>query len=165
MAMINEKHDGTGDTMLVATFFLGEAAFGIDTSMVQEVVRMAHITPIRHAPAWVVGIMNLRGRIVTIIDLRVKLDFPRTEPTEESRIFIVEWQGEQVGLLVDRVTDAINVEPSALRSAPENVQGTQGQQVRGVYRAGEGRLAALLGLESVLNLEEDKLVLSKGSPK
>ena len=155
--MAKEILDKTDGVMLVATFFLGDAAFGIDTAQVQEVVRVGPITPVHHAPAWVVGVMNLRGRIVTIIDLRVKLDLPHVEHGMDSRIFIVEWQGDQVGLLVDRVADAINIDANAVQPAPGNVHGAQGRQVRGVCPAPGGRLAALLDLDAVLRVEEDKV--------
>jgi purine-binding chemotaxis protein CheW len=160
--MTKESINQADGTMLVATFFLGDAAFGIDTAQVQEVVRVGPVTPVHHAPAWVVGVMNLRGRIVTIIDLRVKLALARVSPGPESRIFIVEWQGEQVGLLVDRVADAIEVGASDVRPAPGNVHGAQGMQVRGVCPAGGGRLAALLDLDAVLGLEEDKAASAAG---
>jgi purine-binding chemotaxis protein CheW len=149
------ERDATVDEqqMLVSTFFLGVAAFGIDTAQVQEVVRVGDITPVHHAPGFVLGVMNLRGRIATVIDLGVKLDFDRTEVGADSRIFIVDWQGEQIGLLVDRVGDALVVDRADLKPAPENVRGVQGRQFRGVCQV-EGRLVALLDMEAVLAVED-----------
>jgi purine-binding chemotaxis protein CheW len=96
--------------------------------------------------------MNLRGRIVTVIDLGVKLELDRTERGADSRIFIVDWQGEQVGLLVDRVAEAIVVDQADLKSAPENVRNRQSRQFKGVFQVA-GRLAALLDMAAVLALE------------
>ncbi len=138
--------------MLISTFFLGQAAFGLDTAKVQEVVRVGEVTPVHSAPGFVLGVMNLRGRIVTVIDLGVKLELDRREPGADSRIFIVDWQGEQVGLLVDRVAEAIVVDQADLKSAPENVRNMQSRQFKGVFQVA-GRLAALLDMAAVLALE------------
>ena len=135
--------------MLVSTFFLGDAAFGLDTAQVQEVVRVGGITPVHHAPGFVLGVMNLRGRIATVIDLGVKLELDRTEIDDNSRIFIVDWQGEQVGLLVDHVSDAIAVDRADLKPAPENVRSIQGRQFKGIFHA-DGQLVALLDMAAVL---------------
>lgn len=147
--------------MLVSTFFLGEAAFGIDTEQVQEVVRVGDITPVHHAPQYVLGVMNLRGRIATVIDLGIKLDLDRTEIGPDSRIFIVEWEGEQVGLLVDRVADAIALDRADLRPPPENVRSLQGHQLKGVCSV-DGRLIALLEMAAVLDGESGA---EAGSPR
>jgi len=141
------------EQMLVSTFFLGDAAFGLDTAQVQEVVRVGDITPVHHAPGFVLGVMNLRGRIATVIDLGVKLDLARTEINSDSRIFIVEWEDEQIGLLVDRVADAVTVDRVDIKPAPENVRGVQGRQFMGVCYV-DGGLIALLDLTAVLAIED-----------
>ncbi len=138
--------------MLLSLFFLGEAAFGLDTAQVQEVVRVGDITPVHHAPEFVLGVMNLRGRIATVIDLAIKLQLERTEITPDSRIFIVDWQGEQVGLLVDSVADAISVDRADLKRAPENVREIQGRQFKGVCQV-NGTLIAMLDTTAVLTLQ------------
>jgi len=138
--------------MLVSTFFLGDAAFGLDTEQVQEVVRVGDITQVHHAPRFVLGVMNLRGRIATVIDLGIKLELDETTIGADSRIFIVECQGEQIGLLVDRVADAIAVGRSDLKPAPENVRGVQGRQFKGVFQTA-GRMVAMLDLAAVLDIE------------
>jgi len=135
--------------ILLATFFLGSAAFGLDTAQVQEVVRVGNITPVHHAPDFVLGVMNLRGRIATVIDLAVKLEIERAEVGTESRIFIVDWQGEQIGLLVDRVSDPVLLDRSDLKPSPENVRGIQGRQFRGVCHV-SGMLIAVLDTAAVL---------------
>jgi purine-binding chemotaxis protein CheW len=149
------EHSGTIDEqqMLVSTFFLGEAAFGLDTAQVQEVVRVGDITPVHHAPGFVLGVMNLRGRIATVIELAVKLELAGSEIDGDSRIFIVEWQDEQIGLLVGRVADAVVVDRSALKPAPENVRGVQGRQFQGVCHV-DGRLIALLDMAAVLAVDD-----------
>lgn len=134
---------------LVATFLLGEAVFGIGAEQVQEVVRPGNITPVHHAPPFVVGIRNLRGRIVTVIDLAVRLELGSVELGAASRVLIVDWQGEPVGLLVDQVSDTVAVEPELVGVPPANVNGVQSRHLKGVYRGAE-RLVALLDLAVVL---------------
>jgi purine-binding chemotaxis protein CheW len=141
------------DALLVATFLLGNAAFGIGAAQVQEVVRLGEITPVHHAPPYVVGIRNLRGRIVTVIDLRVRLDLGTMEAGADSRILIVDWQGEPIGLLVDSVADTISVNMADIAPPPPNVHGIQSRNLRGVCRSGE-RLVALLDPSPVLQVDD-----------
>ena len=142
------------ERLLAATFFLGQAAFGVDTAQIQEVVRVGVLTPVRHAPAYVVGIRNLRGRIVTVIDLRARLNLGRLAAHPENRILIVEDRGEPIGLLVDRVADTLEIGASDLQPAPPNLNGVQGGHLQGICR-GSQRMVALLDLASVLQTESE----------
>ncbi len=139
--------------MLVSTFFLGEAAFGLDTAYIQEVVRVGGITPVHHAPPYILGVMNLRGRIATVIDLGIKVELGPTEIRDSSRILILDWEGEQFGLLVEYVADAISIDRIDIKPAPENVRGVQGRYFKGVFETQE-RLIALLDTSAVLALEQ-----------
>jgi purine-binding chemotaxis protein CheW len=145
--------DAVDDSQLVATFLLGKAAFGIGAAQVQEVVRLGDITPVHHAPPYVVGIRNLRGKIVTVIDLRARLDMGIVDGGAESRILIVDWQGEPIGLMVDSIADTISVNPADIMPPPPNVHGIQSRHLTGVCRSGE-RLVALLDHGAVLQLDE-----------
>lgn len=140
------------DGGLYATFLLGEAAFGVAAEQVQEVVRPGSITPVHHAPPFVLGIRNLRGKIVTVIDLAVRLDLGSAEVGPDSRVLIVDWQGEPVGLLVDSVADTVAIDGEGIEPPPANVHGVQARHLRGVYRGTE-RLVAVLELGVVLQPE------------
>lgn len=137
------------EKLLAATFLLGQAAFGVDTAQIQEVVRVGDLTPVHRAPDYVVGIRNLRGRIVTVLDLRTRLELGRITTSPDSRVLIVEAQGEPVGLLVDQVADTIEISPADIQPAPSNVNGVQSRHLLGVCRHGT-RLVALLDLAAVL---------------
>jgi purine-binding chemotaxis protein CheW len=143
------------EDLLIATFQLGgdDGFFGIDATLIQEVVMVGEITPVRHAPAFVAGIRNLRGRIITVIDLCVRLELGFVEIGPESRILIADWKGEPVGLLVDKVMDAIAVQAEDLEPAPPNMHGIQMQKLLGVFRSGE-RLGAYLDLAAVLGTDD-----------
>jgi purine-binding chemotaxis protein CheW len=146
---MNMETKTADDGLLLASFYLGDALFAIDARQVQEVVKMGEITRVHHAPTDLVGIRNLRGRIVTVIDLRIRLALGRVKTTSESRVLIVETQGEPVGLLVDRVADMVTMSSANIQPAPSNVNGVQGRNLQGVCRNG-GRLIALLNLATVL---------------
>lgn len=142
------------EELLIATFELGgDGVFGIDATLIQEVVMVGEITPVRHASDYVAGIRNLRGRIITVIDLCVRLGLGAVEIGPESRILIADWKGEPVSLLVDRVADAITLEAGNLEPSPPNLNGVQMQKLRGVFRSGE-RLGALLDLATVLGPDD-----------
>ena len=151
--MMNNENKSVNDALLITTFLLGDAAFGIDAQQVQEVARVCDITPVHHAPPDVVGIRNLRGRIVTVIDLRSRLGLGTVASGRDNRILIVDWQGEPIGLLVDSVADAIEIRQDTLAPAPPNLHGVGSRMLRGVCRGGE-RLVALLDLCPVLQFEE-----------
>ncbi len=140
----------SGDDLLVATFLLGGGTFGLDTAIIQEVVMVGEVTPVHHAPAYVAGIRNLRGRIVTVIDLKMRLELPLADRSSENRILIADWKGEPVGLLVDSVQDTVEIGTGDLLPPPPNLNGVQMQKLIGVFRCGD-RLAALLDPIAVLN--------------
>lgn len=135
---------------LVATFMVDGRYYGISTTRVREVVRIGEITPVHHSPDFILGIMNLRGRIVTVIDLGRKLCLNRAEVDAHSRIFIADWCQEHVGLLVDRVGEVVPFEEADLLPAPENLPASQAGMLQGVFRAGE-LLIGLLKLDAILD--------------
>jgi purine-binding chemotaxis protein CheW len=140
--------------LLVATFMVSGSLFGMDTSMVQEVVRLTTVTPVHHAAACVVGVMNLRGHISTVIDLSTRLGLGNLDLSGEKRIIIVEWGGERVGLVVDTMQDVLTIDSESIGPAPENVRSAQSHRMLGVFRHGE-RIVAMLDLDKVLALDGD----------
>jgi purine-binding chemotaxis protein CheW len=132
-----------GQAVLLATFFVREALCALDAAGIQEVIRLGPLTPVRHSPPDVAGILNLRGKIVTILDLGLRLGFAPAVPSGDSRIFIIEDRNEFVGLLVDRADEVVEVERGQWQAPPANVRGGQGRFFQGVYRAG-GRVITVL---------------------
>jgi purine-binding chemotaxis protein CheW len=133
----------TGQSVLLATFFVRDALCALDAAGIQEVIRLGPLTPVRHAPPDVAGIVNLRGKIVTILDLGLRLGFAKVVPSGDSRIFIIEDRNEFVGLLVDRVDEVVEVERDQWQAPPANVRFGQGRFFQGVYRTG-GRAITVL---------------------
>jgi purine-binding chemotaxis protein CheW len=144
------KTSQAAEARLLATFYIRDALCALDAASVQEVIRLGLLTPAPHAPEEVSGIINLRGRIVTIVDAGLKLGFGRTPPDRESRVFIIEDRGEYLGLLVDRVAEVVELESSDWNALPANISAGQARYFKGVARAG-GRIIALLNASAILD--------------
>jgi len=141
-----------GQSMLLATFFVRDALCALDAAGVQEVIRLGPVTPVCYAPEEVVGIVNLRGKIVTIIDLGLRLGFAKVVAGSESRIFIIEDRNEFIGLLVDRVDEVVEVEREHWQPPPANVNWGQARFFKGVCRVG-GRVITLIDAGQILKAE------------
>lgn len=114
-------------------FGVGDQVFGLPILAVQEVLRNADIEPVPGATAQVLGVINLRGNVVTVLDLRVRLGLPTVAPGEDSRIVIVEHHGESFGLLVDRIADVRKVIDAAIKPVPDVGASRSAVRVRGIY--------------------------------
>jgi purine-binding chemotaxis protein CheW len=137
------------DEILVATFQLGSSVFGIDARQVQEVARVGDLTPVHHAPTEVVGIRNLRGRIVTVVDLACRLRLGKVQESPENRILMIDGQGEAVGLLVDGVSEMVGVRVSDLVPPPPSLGEAQARHVQGICTSTD-RLFALLNYQAMV---------------
>ena len=149
--MASEGH--SEDALLVSVFRLGDAMFGIPAAQIQEVVQMGSVTPVHHALPYIVGIRNLRGRIVTVIDLGMRLELGEAVRGGDSRIMIVDSEGELVGLLVDRVDDTVFLHAENMSPPPPNLGALQESALRGVYRCPDG-LVTLLDHSTILKPSE-----------
>ena len=148
---LNANHGSSeARAVLLATFQLHDALCALDAAAVQEVIRLGPLTPVRHAPESVAGIVNLRGKIVTVIDLGLRLGLPAALGGPESRIFIMEDGNEFIGLLVDRVDEVVEADPEQLQPPPSNISDGRGRFLKGVCRAGN-RVVTLLDATAVLS--------------
>ena len=140
-------------SFLISTFYLGDTLLGIDTLRVQEIIRVIDVTKVHQAPDYIIGVLNLRGRIVTIVDLARKLSLPGQELTAESRIIIVDWNSEYMGLLVSAVSDVVTANRDGIVPPPSNVKGAQGRYFQGMHRT-DKHLIAILDVEEILSVDE-----------
>ncbi|WP_045216920.1 chemotaxis protein CheW [Desulfonatronovibrio magnus] len=146
------KHGKKG-TFQISCFYVGEALCGIDIGFVQEINKQVLLTSVPHSPDYVVGIMNLRGKIVTIIDLGKKLGIESTANiTDDTRIIIVNSKQEFIGFLVNKVTDVVVADRENVSPAPSNIKGVKGKFFQGVYKY-KNKLVAILDVEEVLENE------------
>ena len=137
----------------LCSFQLADATFGFDTMLVQEIIKVPDITKVYLAPVEITGIINLRGKIVTIIDLAIKLDLPTEVEMTERRIIIVESQEESFGLVVDEINDVIHIASEELDTAPSNMRVAQSRFISEVFRNNE-QLIAILNLDEVIDPAE-----------
>lgn len=136
----------------LATFFIGEALCGIDILNIQEINRHQDVTWVPQAPDYVLGVLNLRGRIVTVIDLGKKLGLSPINADKDNRNIIVDSQDEQIGFLVDRISDVLLADTDKIEAAPANIGGVQGKYFNGVFKT-ETSLIGVLNIEEVLKDE------------
>jgi purine-binding chemotaxis protein CheW len=151
-----ESKASTKNIIELATFYVGRALCGMDILKVQEINKLMEMTKVPQAPDYMVGILNLRGQIVTIIDLGQKLGLGNIEVTNDSRNIIVNAPGEHVGLLVSRISDVVMADPDRIEPAPANMNGVQGSFFTGVYKT-ENKLIGILNIKEVLRLETENL--------
>lgn len=130
-------------------FVVGGQLYGLPILAVQEVLRGADIEPVPGATDEVLGVINLRGNVVTVLDLRVRFGVPAPPPDVESRIVVLDHRGESFGLLVDRVADVRKVIDGAIKPAPEVGVAAEAARVRGIYTRG-GEMLMLLDVDALI---------------
>jgi purine-binding chemotaxis protein CheW len=147
-----EERKAVEATEHLATFFLAGEEYGVDVRLVQEIIRLAEITQVPRAPQFVKGVINLRGRIVPVIDLKRKLALGEVEATRQARIVVVKVRDRLMGLLVDGASQVLKVPISTIEAAPEEVVEIDASYIRGVAKL-EARLIILVDLHKVLAVE------------
>ncbi len=152
--MENEEKLADKSIIELATFYVGDALCGMDILKVQEINKLMEMTVVPQAPDYVKGILNLRGQIVTIIDLGRKLGLDETALGDDPRNIIVNAPGEHIGLLVRQISDVVMADLEKVEPAPANMSGIQGSYFLGVYKT-ENRLIGILDAEQVLRMETD----------
>ena len=139
------------DTHQFCTFSLQDFTFGIAVQTIQEVIRYQEMTPVPLAPATVHGLINLRGQIVTAIDLRTQLDLPPREGDALPMNVIVRTADGAVSLLVDEIGDVLDVSAADFERTPESLCGVSRDLVKGIYKL-KDRLLLILDTERVVGL-------------
>lgn len=142
------------EELKVIVFALGEEEYGVEVDKVQTIERMLPLTRVPKTPAFVKGVINLRGVVVPVIDLRGRFNLTETEYTDNSRIIIVAVNDIEVGLIVDSANDVIDVNEDCIEDPPEVVGGIKAKYLRGVAKLENDRLLVMLNLDQVLNKEE-----------
>lgn len=148
--MANQADKQTGNkTVELATFYVGDSLCGMDILKVQEINKLLEMTEVPLAPEYVKGILNLRGQIVTVIDLGSKLQLVDTETDGETRNIIVNSNGEYIGLLVHKIGDVERTEEENIEPPPANIGGIQGRYFEGVFKK-ENSLIGILNVDEIL---------------
>lgn len=138
-------------TKQLCTFYLGEGYFGIPVEQVQEIVRPQPITPVPLAPKVVRGLINLRGQILTAIDLRCRLGLGEPGDQEKLMNVVVRTDDSPVSFLVDEIGEVLDVEEAAFEAPPDTLQGAMRELIEGAYKLPE-RLLLALDTQQTVNL-------------
>lgn len=136
----------------LALFQTGDLLCGLDIAHVQEINQNLAITIVHRAPEYVRGVVNLRGAIVTVIDLRKKFGFESMPSNAETQIVIVRQGDENIGLLVDSVNDVVLAGEDDIEPPPSNLGGVAGQYFKGIFKQ-EETLVAILNIDELLARE------------
>ncbi|MDN5344591.1 MAG: purine-binding chemotaxis protein CheW [Clostridia bacterium] len=144
----------TVEVQLVVFQLAGET-YGVDINHVQEIIRMQSITQIPRTPAFIEGVINLRGRIIPVIDLHKRFDLPTAEITNNTRIMVVELGRVTVGMIVDSVSEVLRLPATSIEPPPPMISGIDVAYLKGVGKW-EERLIILLDLDRVLQESEQR---------
>jgi len=145
--------DSNDEVLQWVTYRLDEETYGINVMQVQEVLRHTEIAPVPGAPDYVLGIINLRGNVVTVIDTRARFGLPPTEITDNTRIVIIEADEHVVGILVDSVAEVVYLRSSEIDSAPNVGTEESAKFIQGVSNR-DNELLILVDLNKLLSDEE-----------
>lgn len=139
----------------LVSFVIENEEFGVDILKVQEIIRTVEITRVPKSPDFVEGVINLRGKIVPVIDIRKRFGMAQRQHDNETRIVVVELTDKVVGFLVDKVKEVIRVEKSVIEPPPELTTNINTNYITGVAKL-QDRLLILLDLNKVLSSEEQE---------
>ncbi|CAM4253227.1 MULTISPECIES: chemotaxis protein CheW [Saccharibacillus] len=138
----------------VIVFALGNEEYGIDVDKVRTIERMMPITRVPKTYSFIKGVINLRGVVIPVIDLRGRFNLEESEYTDQTRIIIVAVGDMEVGFIVDAANDVVDLDRDNIDSPPEVVGGVKAKYLDGVAKVGEDRLLIMLNLAEVLNRGE-----------
>ena len=147
--MAEKTMETTSDDLEFSTFYVGGALCGINILNIQEINKHFEITQVPQASDFIEGILNLRGRIVTIIDLGKKLGLAPVNHDKDNRNIIVNSDDEHIGLLIDSISDVVIAKEEDIEPAPSNIGGVKGKFFQGVLKT-EKQLIGILDIDEVL---------------
>ncbi len=149
-------HSSAAEELLqLVSFHIGSEEFGLDILRVQEINRMVEITRVPNAPPFVTGVINLRGRVIPIVDLRERFGLARKENDKNTRIIVVELKGRVVGFVVDSVQEVLRIPKRITEPPPPMVAGIGSEYITAVGKL-EDRLLILIDLERILTTTEQE---------
>ncbi len=150
---ITSKQNMTDELLQLVSFNIGEEEFGVDILKVQEINRMVDVTRVPNTPEYVDGVINLRGKVIPIIDLRRRFKMERKEKDKNTRIIVVELKGKVLGFVVDAVSEVLRISKSLSEPPPPIIAGIEADYITAIAKL-ENRLLILLDLDRVLTTDE-----------
>ncbi len=155
---ILEKTDGAfagqaGELLQLVSFNIGSEEFGVDILKVQEINRVVEITRVPQAPHYVEGVINLRGKVIPIVDLRKRFNLEEKEYDKNTRIVVVDISGNIMGMVVDSVSEVLRLPANTIEPPPEIVANINSEYIKGVAKL-DDRLLIFLDLSKVIDVSE-----------
>jgi len=141
------------DEQQLVVFQLGAELYGVEIARVHEIIRLQTVTRVPHAPAFVEGVINLRGKVIPVVDLRRRCGLPMADHTRASRIVVIEIGDQVVGIVVDGVSEVLRVNKGTIEPPSPVVAGIESDYLHGIAKLPE-RLVILLNLDRVLARDE-----------
>lgn len=151
MSEVQRKQDD--ELLQLVTFSIGDEEFGVDILKVQEIIRTMEITKVPRAPEFVEGVINLRGKVIPIIDLRRRFGLSSKAHDKHTRIIVIEINNMIVGFVVDSVSEVLRIPASTVEPPPPVVAGMESEYISGVGKL-QDRLLILLDLDRLLSNED-----------
>lgn len=146
------------EILQLVSFNIANEEFGIDILKVEEIIRVITITRIPNTPEFIEGVVNLRGRVIPVVNLRTRLGFPKKEFDNQTRVIVVEIADITVGFIVDSVREVLRIPKSITEPPPELTTDVNSEYITAVGKL-ENRLLILLDLEKILNIKEKEELL------
>ncbi len=136
---------------------MGDEEFGAPIQQVHEILRMVEITRVPRAPQFIEGVINLRGKVMPVLDLRQRFELPRNTPIGQQRIMEVEIENQVLGMIVDSVTEVISVPVDAIETPPPMIADIGGEYLNGIAKLHD-RIIILLNFDKVLSQQETQQI-------
>ncbi len=153
MSIDGKKSSGRSDLGgKFLSFFLGDEEYGLEILTVQEIIGMMDITPVPQTPDYIQGVINLRGKVIPIVDLRTKFMMPGADRTSETCIIVVQANSIQTGIVVDKVSEVLDIAGNAIEDAPAFGSDVRTDYILGIGKS-EDRVKLLLDIDRVLGDE------------
>ena len=137
----------------LVVFDLADEGYGVDISSVREIIRMQDITTVPRTPEFVEGVINLRGKVIPVVDLRKRFGFPESDVTKDTRIVVVDIGGQDIGVVVDSVTEVLRIGADAVEPPSSVITTADSEYLLGIAKL-DTRLIILLDLEQALSAME-----------
>jgi len=150
---LNTKDTDKDEVLQWVTFQLENETYGINVMQVQEILRYSEIAPVPGSPLYVLGIINLRGNVVTVIDTRLRFGLESSDITDETRVIVIESEKQVIGILVDSASEVVYLKSSEIDEAPNVGNDESAQFIQGVSNR-DGRLLILVDLDKLLSDDE-----------
>ncbi|HUJ77351.1 MAG TPA: chemotaxis protein CheW [bacterium] len=153
MDALKDRVDARGELRQFISFSVGDEEYGLELLRVKEVIRVREITWLPKAPSFVKGIINLRGDVIPIIDLRDKFGLESREQTAQTRVIVVEVEGRLMGMVVDSASQVVRIPADQIEPPPPVMGGLSQDFINGVGKL-DDKLIILLNVDAILNSEE-----------